>query len=237
MADLNIDYDGLKKRGFLRQKQDGFFVLRIRMSLGVYTLGQLQKLTEVSGKFGRGIVHATTRQGLEIPFIKFEDIAKAEEELRAAGIETGASGARLRAITVCPGNNWCKSGLVDTFSLYGRIEKELGLVCGMDLPHKFKIAISGCPNGCTRPQAAEIGIHGVIDPETKQPGYVAYLGGCAGRAPRSGFRLERVFSDDEVLSLVGRVVAFFKKNAKPRQRLSQMIEEMGIENFLEEIKA
>jgi len=237
MAEANIDYDGLKKRGFLRQKQDGFFVLRIRMSLGVYTREQLEKLTEISGKFGRGFVHATTRQGLEIPFIKFEDIVKVEEELKTAGVEIGTSGPRLRATTVCPGNNWCKSGLVGTFSLYGRIEKELGLVCGMDLPHKFKIAISGCPNGCTRPQASEIGIHGAINAETKQPGFAVYLGGCAGRAPRAGFRLERVFSEDEVLSLVGRVVAFFKKNAKPRQRLAQLIEETGMENFLEEISA
>ena len=64
-----------------------------------------------------GFVHATTRQGLEIPFIRFEYIPKVEEELRLSGLETGTSGSRLRTTTYCPGNNWCRSGLVNTFSL------------------------------------------------------------------------------------------------------------------------
>lgn len=106
MTPQDIDYDNLKKRGFLRQRQDGFFVLRTRMSHGSYTTETLQKLIEISQKFGIGFVHATTRQGLEIPFIKFEDIQEVERRLHFAGIETGTSGPRLRSTTCCPGTNW-----------------------------------------------------------------------------------------------------------------------------------
>ncbi len=225
----NIDYDGLKKRGFLRQKQDGFFVLRSRMSSGVYSKEQINSLAEIASLHGKGLLHATTRQGLEVPFIKYEDIAVVEEKLKLSGIEPGTSGPRLRTTTVCPGNNWCKQGLINTFALSDRIEKELGIKCGYDLPHKFKIAISGCPNSCTRPQAAEIGIHGVVG------GYAVYLGGCAGRTPRTGFKLDKVFTEDEVLKVIEKTVVFFRNNAKPRQRLAILIEEVGKDNFLKEI--
>ncbi len=235
MTSGNIDYDSLKRKGFLRQRQEGFFILRIRMaSTGCYTYAQLNKLAEISEKYAKGIIHATVRQGLEIPFIKYDDITRVESELAQAGIYAGTSGARLRATTACPGNNWCKQGLVNTFSLADRIEKELGLKCGLDLPHKFKIAISGCPNGCTRPQQSEIGIHGAAEATSgeKRIGYALYLGGCAGRTPRAGFKLDGQFSEDQVLHIIANVVKFFKENAKPKQRLALLIEEFGRGDFL-----
>ncbi len=233
-----IDYDALKKRGFLKAKQDGYFVLRTRMLAGNYNALHFEKLAEISKRYGHGILHMTTRQGVEIPFIKFEDIKEVEKEIIKRGIQAGTSGPRLRAITCCPGSNWCKRGLVDTFSLCDKIENERSIKCGTDLPHKLKIAISGCPNACTRAQTSEIGIHGQIDtsgPERKT-GYAVYLGGCGGKTPRTGFKLNRIYSEEEALSLIEKVIDFFKKNAKPRQRLGALIEEVGKENFLKLIK-
>ena len=235
MSAENIDYEGLKRRGFLRQKQDGFFVLRAKMPHGVYGAENLSKIGGIAAGYGKGIVHATTRQGLEVPFIKLEDIERVEKELKNAGIEAGTSGPRLRTTTTCPGNNWCKSGLIDTFSLYDRIERDLGIRCGMELPHKFKIAISGCPNACTRPQASEIGVHGQVDITTKKTGYAIYIGGCAGRAPRNGFKLDRIFTEDEVLAVVDKTVKFFKDKAKPKERLALLIDRLGKDGFLKEI--
>ncbi|MBP7216662.1 MAG: hypothetical protein KBA46_05185 [Candidatus Omnitrophica bacterium] len=232
-----IDYDALKRRGFLRQKQEGFFVLRTRMPHGVYQQKHLEKITELAQKYARGFVHVTTRQGIEMPFIRYEDIDLVEAELKASEIQTGTSGPRLRTTTCCPGTNWCKSGLVNTFTLCDRIEQELGIRCAMDLPHKFKIAISGCPNTCTRQQASEIGIHGQVDISSpdKRVGYAVYLGGCGGKTPRTGFKLERIFTEDEVLSIIERVVTFFKQHAKPRQRLALLIEEIGKDEFLRKL--
>lgn len=230
----NIDYEDLKKRGFLRQKQNGFFILRTRMSGGTYKREDLKKLAEIAQRYGRGFVHTTVRQGLEIPFIRFEDISDIEAELKKNGILTGTSGARLRTTVTCPGNNWCKAGLINTFFLAERIEKELHLACGMELPHKFKIAISGCPNACTRPQAAEIGIHGQANPAgSSEPfGYVVYIGGSGGRAPRFGFKLDKIFTEDEVLRIIEKIIVFYREYAKPRQRLGLLIEEFGREEFL-----
>ena len=236
MIPENIDYESLKKRGFLRQKQDGVFLFRTRMSSGIYSKIQLDKVSQIAQEFGRGFVHLTVRQGIEIPFIKFEDITEVEALVKSAGVNNGASGARLRATTVCPGNNWCKQGLINTFALSDRIENELGLKCGLDLPHKFKINISGCPNTCTRAQQSEIGVHGAVDFSSpdKHIGYSIYLGGCGGKIPHPGFKLNKVFSEDETLLIIEKVVNFFKMNAKPKQRLALLIEEIGKEKFLKE---
>lgn len=231
MIPENIDYEDLKKRGFLRQKQDGLFLFRTRMSSGIYKKEQLDKVGQIAQELGRGFVHLTVRQGIEIPFIKFQDIPEVETRLKSAGVDNGTSGARLRATTVCPGNNWCKQGLINTFAFSDRIENELGLKCGLALSHKFKINISGCPNTCTRAQHSEIGVHGERD------GYAIYLGGCGGKIPRTGFKLNKVFNEDQALTIIKRVVNFFKANAKSKQRLALLIEEIGRERFLKEIGA
>jgi len=237
MSVENIDYDALKKRGFLRSKENGVFTLRTRMPAGNYKTIHLEKLSAIAEKYGQGLTHLTVRQGIEIPFIDFQDIDQVEKELKASGVEAGTSGARLRATTACPGNNWCRRGLVDTFCLFRRIENELGIRSGLDLPHKFKIVISGCPNACTRAQTSEIGIHGQVD--TKDPkrriGYAVYLGGCGGRTPHTGFKLDKVFDENEVLLLIKKVVTFYKDHARSRQRLALLIEEIGKENFLKAI--
>ena len=232
-----IDYEDLKRRGFLRARQEGYFTLRTRMPAGNYGPSHLKKVAEIAEKYGKGLTHNTVRQGIEIPFIRYEDIGIVEDEVKKAGLGIGTSGPRLRATTACPGNNWCKRGLVDTFGLFDRIENEKGLKCAMDLPHKFKIVISGCPNTCTRAQASEIGVHGQVDtahPE-KRIGYAVYLGGCGGIVPRAGIKLDKIFTEDEVLSLIERVVEFYKKNAKPRQRLGHLIEETGKDSFLKAV--
>jgi len=236
MADEKIDYEGLKKRGFLRQKQEGFFVLRTRMASGVYKKETLEKLSETAQKYGRGFVHATTRQGLEIPFIRFEDIGTIEKWLTSSDVLMGTSGARLRTTTVCPGNNWCRFGLIDTFSFEGNIDK-LGLRCGTDLPHKFKIAVSGCPNGCTRPQFSDIGIHGEVDlaAPDKHIGYAVYIGGSGGKSSKAGFKLDRIFAEKDVLLLIERIVEFYKKKGRSKQRLGSLIDEYGKDNFCKEV--
>lgn len=237
MSIENIDYEDLKKRGFLKQRQDGFVILRTRTTSGIYSKEHLDKLSGIAKKYGKGFIHPTVRQGLEAPFIKIEDVPAVEKEMKEAGIAIGASGARLRAVTACPGNNWCRFGLINTFGLAERLEKEAGIGSGLDLPHKFKIAISGCPNTCTRPQGADIGIHGLINTAStqKRAGYVVYIGGNAGRNPKDGIRLDKVFTEDEALTLVVETIKFYKSNAKPRQRLSLLIEEVGMDRLLKEI--
>ena len=60
-----VDYAALKKGGFMRQKQKGFFSLRIQVVGGNLTAENIKTVAEVAEKYGKGYVHMTSRQGIE----------------------------------------------------------------------------------------------------------------------------------------------------------------------------
>ena len=92
---MAVDYATLKKGGFMRQKQKNNFSLRLRTVGGHMSAEQLAKVAEVAEKYGEGYVHLTSRQGVEIPFIKLDDIEYGtwrnitEEELKVLKEESG----------------------------------------------------------------------------------------------------------------------------------------------------
>ena len=99
-----VDYGTLKKGGFMRQKQKNNFSLRLAVVGGYLTAENLTKIAEVAEKYGDGHVHLTSRQGVEIPFIKLKDIDAVKEELAEGGCRPGVCGPRVRTVTACQGN-------------------------------------------------------------------------------------------------------------------------------------
>ena len=102
-----VDYAALKKGGFMRQKQKGCFSLRLAVVGGNLTAENIKTVAEVAEKYGHGYVHMTSRQGIEIPFIKVEDINEVKAELAKGGVGTGVCGPRVRTITACQGAAIC----------------------------------------------------------------------------------------------------------------------------------
>ena len=84
---MAVDYATLKKGGFMRQKQKNHFSLRLRVVGGNLTATQLAKIAEVAEKFGDGHVHLTSRQSVEIPFVKLEQIEEVKKALSEGGVE------------------------------------------------------------------------------------------------------------------------------------------------------
>ena len=78
---MAVDYATLKKGGFMRQKQKNHFSLRLRVVGGNLTATQLAKIAEVAEKFGDGHIHLTSRQSVEIPFVKLEQIEEVKKAL------------------------------------------------------------------------------------------------------------------------------------------------------------
>ena len=76
---MAVDYAALKKGGFMRQKQKNNFSLRLAVVGGNLTAENLRIIADVAEKYGDGHVHLTSRQSVEIPFIKLEQV----EEVRA----------------------------------------------------------------------------------------------------------------------------------------------------------
>ena len=159
-----IDYSALKKAGFMRQRQDKNFSLRLGIVGGTVTAEQLAIITEVSKKYGQGYIHLTSRQGIEIPYIKYEDINAVKEELSKGNVYPGASGPRVRTITACQGNAICQNACIDTQEIAKILYERY---YGRNLPHKFKLGVTGCKNNCLKAEENDVGIKGGIKPVWK----------------------------------------------------------------------
>lgn len=156
---MAVDYATLKKGGFMRQKQKNNFSLRLRVVGGKLTAGQLAKIAEVAEKFGDGYVHLTSRQSVEIPFVKLEQIDEVKTALGEGQVEPGVCGPRVRTITACQGKAICPSGCIDTYDLAKKLDDRY---FARELPHKFKFGITGCQNNCLKSEENDVGIKGGI---------------------------------------------------------------------------
>jgi dissimilatory sulfite reductase (desulfoviridin) alpha/beta subunit len=157
--DMAVDYATLKKGGFMRQKQKNHFSLRLRVVGGNLTAVQLAKIAEVAEKFGDGHVHLTSRQSVEIPFIKLEQIEEVKAALAEGGVEPGVCGPRVRTVTACQGEGVCPSGCIDTYARAQELDERY---FARELPHKFKFGITGCQNNCLKAEENDLGIKGGI---------------------------------------------------------------------------
>jgi dissimilatory sulfite reductase (desulfoviridin) alpha/beta subunit len=150
----------LKSPYVIPQRQDGYYLIRIRSLAGDLRAQELSVIGRVAEKYGKGSVHITTRQGCEIHNIPLDKLEEAVAELQQAGILMGAGGPRVRTVMACPGAETCKNGIIETKKLAGRIdEKYFGKDAG-----KFKIAVCGCPNNCTKVMINDAGIMGAVVP-------------------------------------------------------------------------
>lgn len=156
---MATDYATLKKGGFMRQKQKDHFSLRLSVIGGQVSTEQLVAITKVANEFGHGYIHLTSRQGIEIPYIRLEDIDKVKEALAEGGASPGVCGPRVRTITACQGAEVCPNGCIETEELAKKLNDRY---FGQELPHKFKFGITGCQNNCLKAEENDLGIKGGV---------------------------------------------------------------------------
>ncbi len=147
--------------GVVRQRQKGYVALRLRAVGGEFTSAQMRAIAGVAEKYGRGRLHLSTRQGIEIHFVPVSGIEPAVRELEAAGVTMGANGPRVRIVTACPGAETCRWGIFDTKEVARELDRSY---FAREAPHKFKIAVTGCPNNCAKATENDIGVMGAIVP-------------------------------------------------------------------------
>lgn len=179
-------YKELKKGGFMRQIQNNKFSLRIRVVGGQLKAEQIKKVSDIAERYGKDYIHMTSRQGIEIPFIDFADVEAVKGELAEVGLQPGACGPRVRTVTACQGNAICGSGLIETSELAKELDAKY---FGKDLPHKFKIGITGCKNNCLKVEENDLGIKGGLRPEWHS-GSCTYCGVCAAACPAKAISVD-----------------------------------------------
>ncbi len=159
----------VKGRGFLLNRGTESFSGRIVAPGAVFTAKDLMTISEVAEKFGNGTVGFTSRLSAEVVGIPFEKIDEACAYAAERGLYFGGTGAKIRPVTACKGTT-CVYGNYDTQALAKEIHENYYIGWNkVQLPHKFKIGVGGCPNSCLKPSRNDFGVEGrkvpKFDPE------------------------------------------------------------------------
>lgn len=167
MATLTVskeDEKRVKGMGFLSNKGTDNFSARIITVNGKITAEQQICIGEAAKLFGNGVVTYTTRLTVEVQGIPYEKIDEFREYIQKAGLVTGGTGSKVRPVVSCKGTT-CQYGLLDSFGISEEIHHRFyeGYRC-VKLPHKFKIAVGGCPNNCVKPDLNDLGVVGQLIP-------------------------------------------------------------------------
>lgn len=213
----------LKGLGFINNKNTDNFSARVVTRGGRLTVEQLEVLSLAARRFGDGCVSLTTRLSAEVTGIPYEKIEAFRAFLSANGMETGGTGSLVRPVVCCKGTT-CRYGLLDTYALAEKIH--LRFYEGyhhVKLPHKFKIAVGGCPNSCVKPELNDIGIVGW------RGGCRVYVGGRWGKKHAVGTPLDRTFTEEEALEVIERAIRLFITEGKPGERFGDTVERIGFD--------
>ena len=155
----------LKGLGFLNNRGTDEFSARVITVNGKVTAAQHRWMADAAEKFGNGRLAYTTRLSVEIPGIPYEKVDEFQSFIAKEGLMTGGTGAKVRPVVSCKGTT-CQYGLLDSYGISEEIfhrfyegYRQVGL------PHKFKIAVGGCPNNCVKPNLNDVGIIGQRIPQ------------------------------------------------------------------------
>ena len=143
-----------------RSGQESYFMMRIGTPNGVIEPGQLEVIGEVAQEyatgpaenpeFGDAYCDWTTRQSIQLHWIKLEDIPAIFEKLESVGLTTQqACGDSWRNIVGCPVAGKDKHEHVDAWPVAEELHETFkGNDDYANLPRKWKVAVTGCDEGC-----------------------------------------------------------------------------------------
>jgi dissimilatory sulfite reductase (desulfoviridin) alpha/beta subunit len=219
------ELQSLKAQAMMAEKGKERFSVRLSVTGGRLETSQLHTIADLAERFGSGAVHLTTRQGVEIPHVPYENLAPLRAALDKAGLKLAAAGKCVRGIIACPGS-YCVFGLIDSQSLAQKLHTRVGERNG--LPHKFKIGIAGCPNGCTKPKENDLGVQG------RAAGFNVFVGGKMGKNPRLADVLPLQIRDEaHLFEVVDEVIDWYAAEGRPGERFGATIDRVGVERLVQ----
>ena len=154
----------VKGLGFLNNKGTDNFSARVLTVNGKITAAQHRCIAEAAELFGNGNITFTTRLSIEVQGIPFDKIDDFRNYIAKEGLKTGGTGAKIRPIVSCKATT-CKFGRLDSFAISEEMHHRFFEGYNdVALPHKFKMAVGGCPNNCMKPDLNDMGIVGQLIP-------------------------------------------------------------------------
>jgi ferredoxin-nitrite reductase len=210
----------------------GTFMLRIKLPAGRATPAQLKAIGELSVRHGRGESELTTRQNVQLHYLRLESLPEVFAELEAVGLTTaGACGDAVRNITGCPAAGIGADELFDPTPV---VEEAAAFFYGnpdySDLPRKHKIAIGACADRCFAAEINCISLVGVV--HDGQEGFAVLVGGGLSSVPRLARELGVFVTRDQAIPVLRALLDAWQEDTRYRlsrvkARMKFMVDDYG----------
>jgi len=210
----------INERAHANIQKDGTYSVIPRMWGGMTTPQELRAVADAAEKFNLETVHVTGGQRIGLYGLKKEELPLIWDDLNKAGMVSGhAYGKALRTVKTCVGREWCRFGTQDSTGLGIKLEK---MSWGSWMPHKFKMAASGCPRNCAEATIKDFGVVCV------DSGYELHVGGNGGIKVRATDLLCNVATEEEVLEYSAAYIQLYREEAHYLERTAPWIERVGM---------
>jgi nitrite reductase (NADH) large subunit len=202
-------------------QRDGTFSVVPQMKGGVTSIEQLRTIADVAEKYSVPMIKLTGGQRIDLLGLRKEDLPAVWKDL---GMPSGyAYGKSFRTVKTCVGTDYCRFGVGDSTSLGIRIEERFQGIAG---PGKMKLAVAGCPRNCSEALCKDLGVVAIDGGK-----WEIYVGGAAGAHIRKGDLLATVDDPEQVITLAGRFLQYYRENGKWLERTYAWVPRVGIDKI------
>ena len=240
------DIQRLKWYGlFLRNPTPGFFMVRVRIPGGRTASYQMRTLAEIASTYGNGLLDLTTRQQLQLRHIRINDVPAVFTKMDEVGVTSLQTGMdTVRNIMTCPVAGLSPEEILDpTTVVTGLTQEILDNRAYTNLPRKFNIAITGCPDNCLHLETQDLALVPAYQErdQDKVCGFNVLAGGKLGSG---GYRiaspLDIFVTPDEVLDACRTIIHLYRdfgpRESRNRARLAFLLDDWGETRFRREIE-
>src|SRR3954471_15893443 len=233
------EFDGFVEANVMRQRQEGFSAVQLKITRGDLTPEQLRGLADLARQFSGGNLRTTVHQNLVFRWVRDEAVYDLWTALGELGLnDTGAD--TITDVVSCPGTDSCKLGITSSMGLNQALQKRVESM-GIDDPltKQVHIKMSGCPNGCSQHHIANIGFYGasIKVGDKTVPAYVAHIGGqYEGGEVVYGTRLKVRLPAKRIPEAVERWLRMYEAEREGDEEFNAFAGRVGEERFVAEVK-
>lgn len=210
----------INERAHANIQKDGTYSVIPRMWGGVTNPNELRAIADIADKYEVPTVKVTGGQRIDLLGVKKQDLPLMWKDLNDAGMVSGhAYGKSLRTVKTCVGKEWCRFGTQDSTAMGIKLEQ---LTWGSWMPHKFKIAVSGCPRNCAEATIKDFGVVAV------DSGWELHVGGNGGIKVRATDLLCKVSTEEEVIEYCQAFIQLYREDANYLDRTAPWLERVGL---------
>jgi len=252
MDEVPGEVERLKWVGIYPQKQGGdAFMIRLKVPGGVLTPEQTRTIGQIAidfangpisnPHFGNNFLDITTRQDVQMHWIKMENVPEIWRRLEEVGMTTvQACGDSARNVLCCPVSGLGHDEVIDAYPVAQAISDYFtGNREYANLPRKFKMSVTGCLEDCAQAEINDIGML----PARLEDGTLGFnvrVGGGLSDGPRMASDIDVFIRQEEAVEITRGIAQVFgelgDRENRWTARMRYLVQELGPEGFREELE-